>query len=164
MPCKFPALWNAARMRKPSNLIPCDADHLRYLAQHARPDEIEQFLYFTERNVYLPDDMAQTCIEWASQGPCFTVLGADGMPAASGGYIWRGDGVWNSWMIGSMRGWENNWRALTKAVRWLIDAMFQVGAKRLETYVLPTRTRAIEWYERGLGLTREADDLYVRAA
>jgi len=67
-------------------------------------------------------------------------------------------------MVGSMHGWDNNWRALTKAVRWLIDSMFKIGAKRLETRVLPTRTQAIKWYEHGLGLLRESDGLYVRVA
>jgi len=155
---------NTLTMRKPSNLVPCEADHLAYLAERARPDEIEQFLHFTKREVYVPEEMAKLFFQWANEGPCFTILGADGMPAASGGYIWRGDGVWESWMVGSSHGWESNWRALTKGVRWVINAMFQIGAKRLETYVLPTRTQAIEWYERGLGLLRESEGLYVRVA
>lgn len=154
---------NTSRMRKaPSNLVHCDPWHIAYLAELARPDEIAQFQALGESG-----SLADYCN--SRQGPKFTVL-ANGMPIAAGGYFLVDDRVYQSWMIGTMDGWRDHWRSITKAVRWLIEAMLETCADRLETYVLSSRTKAIEWYERALGFVREEGyenpvaSLYVRVA
>lgn len=146
---------NTSRMRKaPSNLVHCDPWHIAYLAELARPDEIAQFQALGESG-----SLADYCN--SRQGPKFTVL-ANGMPIAAGGYFLVDDRVWQSWQIGTLDGWKSHWRSITKASRWLIDAMLHVGARRLETYVLPTRKAACEWYVRSLHLVKENEGLYVR--
>lgn len=149
-------------MRKaPSNLVHCTPEHIAYLAAHARPDEIAQF------KALGGESLADYCN--TREGPKFTVL-AEGLPVAAGGYFLVDERTWQSWMVGTMDGWSRNWRSITKAVRWLIDAMMETCADRLETYVLTSRTKAIEWYERSLGFVRDDgyDDpvasLYVRVA
>ena len=58
-------------------------------------------------------------------------------------------------MVGSTEGWAQQWRTITKTTLWLMDGMFEMGARRLQTNALAERTAAIEWYERSLGLQRE---------
>lgn len=139
--------------KPPSNLVPCKLVHLLYLCERMRPDEIEQYLALTMGKEYHPDTAA---IGFANTpGIKFTLLGPDGYPAASGGYEEVLPGVWQSWMVGSTEGWETSWRGLTKATRWLMDGLFELGARRLQTSALASRTRALEWYERGLLMQRE---------
>lgn len=122
-----------------------------YLARNMRPDEIAQWLQFTGKATYEPREVVAFCVH--KRGPSFTVLGDDGYPAAAGGYFLIGDGVWQSWMLSTIDGWNHNWLSITKAVRWLMDAMFTLdGVKLLQTYVLAERTKAIEWYTRSLGM------------
>jgi hypothetical protein len=154
---------NTARMRKaPSNMVPCLPVHVEYLAAHARPDEIAQFNALGGEG-----SIADYCN--SRRGPKFTVI-ADGLPVAAGGYFLVDERVWQSWMLGTMDGWRDHWRSITKAVRWLIDAMLETCADRLETYVLSSRTKAVEWYERALSFVRDdgfydpVSSLYVRIA
>ena len=72
------------------------------------------------------------------------------MPAAAGGYHMTFEGVWQSWMVGTEDGWKNHWRSITKGCRWLADALFDQGARRLQTSALASRTEAIRWYIKGL--------------
>jgi hypothetical protein len=58
-------------------------------------------------------------------------------------------------MVGTEEGWAEQWRALTKATRWLMDALFTLGAVRLQTTCLASRTKAREWFEESLLLTPE---------
>jgi len=140
----------------PATMIRCTPAHLLYLAENARPDEIEQYVKLTGLDVYDPRALASYF--WNERGPKFTLIGRDGMPAIAGGYINVDEGVWQSFLVGTLKGWETDWRSITKAALWMIEAMFEVGAKRLETYVLSSRTKAIEWYERSLKLS--LDDSY----
>lgn len=139
--------------RPPSNVVPCRNAHLQYLCERMRPDEIEQYLALTGAKDYDPDVAARGFQNL--NGLKFTVLGPDGLPVAAGGYEEVQPGVWNSWMVGSMEGWGTSWRSMTKATRWLMDGLFEMGARRLQTQALASRARAIEWYERSLGLQRE---------
>lgn len=142
-------------MNAPKNLVHCLPVHIAYLAERMRPDEIEQWLAFTGYDTYTPESFCNE-VE-AMQGPRFTVLQSDGYPAAAGGFYCVGDGVWQSWMVGTMEGWEKNWRALTKTCRWFIAAMLSpaCGAKKLQTFALASRTHAMEWYARGLQMECE---------
>lgn len=145
----------------PKNMVPFKPEHAFYLAHRPLPEEIEQWEYLQGRK-YDPRDVVSYIL--SHSGPAFTVLGGDGVPIACGGYFWIDKGVWQSWMVGTPDGWETNWRTLTKACRWLMEAMFRVGAQRLVTLVQPTRVKTCEWYERSLGMVRESDCVYARVA
>jgi len=118
-----------------------------------RPDEIEQYLAFVPAQTF--DHEAAAVGFMNTPGLKFSLLGPDGFPACAGGYHEVLPGVWQSWMVGSCDGWKDGWRSITKASRWVADGLFEAGARRLQTNCLASRTRAIEWYERGLKLVRE---------
>lgn len=139
--------------KPPSNVVACRNTHLQYLCERMRPDEIEQYLALTDVEAYDPDVAARGFMNIA--GLKFTVVDTDGLPLAAGGYWEVSQGVWQSWMVGSCDGWSTHWRSMTKAVRWLMGGLFEMGARRLQTNGLASRTKAIEWYERSLGLRRE---------
>lgn len=142
-----------APARPPSNVIECRDAHLYWLCERMRPDEIDQYVALTGAEGFDPMIAARGMCN--SGGLRFTVLQRDGLPAAAGGYIEVEPGVWQSWMVGTPEGWAEQWRSITKAVRWLMAGLFESGARRLETSALADRTEAREWYERGLGLQYE---------
>lgn len=137
----------------PSNVVLCRPSHLLYLCERIRDDEREQYMALSFTDTY---DAEEAALVFANKGGMkFTVLDSDGFPAAAGGYEEVAPGVWQSWMVGTPDGWRREWRAMTKATRWLIDGLFQMGARRLQTNTLADRADAIRWYEKGLGLTYE---------
>lgn len=146
---------NPARL--PSNVIPCRPAHLVYLAEHMRDDERAQFIALSGMAEFCPDAAAQWFVDAArnSQGFAVTVLQHDNLPAAAGGFQPAGTGIWQSWMLGTADGWAQQWRAMTKASRWLMDQIFQTGAHRLQTSAITSREKAIEWFERSLGMKPE---------
>ena len=141
-------------IRLPSNVVQTRLVHLHYICHRMREDEINQYLVLTGRDEYDPDRAA---IEFAGlSGLKLTVLDHEGLPAAAGGYHEVFPGVWQSWMAGTQPGWDAHWRSLTKATRWLMDHLIdKCMARRLQTNALASRTKAIEWYIRGLGLELE---------
>jgi len=143
-------------VKAPSNLIRTDWRHIAWLCERMRPDEIEQFRAFFDVEVegqYSPDLAARVLL--AKQGPQFTVMSADGTPAVAGGWDLIAEGVWSAWMVGSMAGWDENWRSITKSSRWLMSELFKTGARRLEMAAIASRCQAHRWYERGLGMSEE---------
>ncbi|MFP3648361.1 hypothetical protein, partial [Paraburkholderia sp. SIMBA_054] len=90
--------------------------HLVYLAECMRQDERRQFTVATGI-VFEPSIAAQWLINTAARSGAFavTILRADGLPAAAGGFEPVAPGVWQSWMAGSEEGWAEQWRSLTKA-------------------------------------------------
>ncbi len=141
--------------RNPSNIIPCRPAHLLYLCECMREEEREQYVALTCAEQYDPDVAARGFINTAANGFAITALCQDNTPAVAGGYEEILPGVWQSWMVGTERGWAEQWRSITKGSRWLADRLFQLGARRVQTVTLATRTQAIEWFERGLGLKPE---------
>jgi hypothetical protein len=136
-------------IRLPSNTVQCNLLHLHYICHHMRSDEIEQYLCFMGLDTYNPDLAA--CYFNGLAGPRLTVIGPDGFPAAAGGYYEIFPGVYNSWMAGTQAGWDTSWRSLTKATRWLMDHLFdQCMARRLQTSVLASRVKTMEWYVKSL--------------
>lgn len=136
-------------MRLPSGTVPCSLLHLHYICANMLPEDITQYVAFNGLDDYQSDQAA--CYFHGLAGPRLTLLGKDGMPAASGGYYEVFPGVWQSWMIGTVDGWKSSWRDLTKACRWLMAHMFeQCGARRLQTCVLASRTMTIRWYCKSL--------------
>ncbi len=141
----------------PSNVIPCRPVHLLALAEVMRETEQAQLLAVLGTAKYDPDTAAHWLINtWAQSAPfALTVVGKDGMPAAAGGFHPVAPGVWQSWMVGSEAGWAEQWRAMTKATRWLIDSLLATQAHRVQASALTTREKAIEWFERSLGMQPE---------
>jgi hypothetical protein len=80
----------------------------------------------------------------------FVLLDDDGTPLAAGGYTQISPGVWHDWMVGSESAWETRWRSITRACRLVMDRLFAEGAVRLQTAALASRTKACEWYVKGL--------------
>lgn len=58
-------------------------------------------------------------------------------------------------MVGTIDGWTLHWRSIITAKRWLMDGLFEMGARRLQTNALASRAEALAWYGRSLGLVRE---------
>lgn len=140
-------------MKAPSNIVPCSMWHLLHLCENMRADEIEQYLALTGAERYNPEIAANGMFNMG--GHRFTLVG-DRLPVVAGGYCEVIPGVWNSWMVGTDEGWEKHWRSITRASRWMIDFMFnEVGARRIETMALSSRTEACYWYERSLGMVYE---------
>ena len=136
--------------RCPSNLVPMRPQDVFYLCERMRADEQEQMRAFFDL------DAEQTPLFFLNKtGPRYTLIGDDGMPLACGGWEPVSDGVMQSWMIGCDEAWTTHWRSLTKASRWLMDALLSHGIRRLQTNALASRTGACEWYERGLGMKPE---------
>lgn len=143
--------------RLPSNIVPCRPVHLVYLSDRMRADEQAQFLAVTGLVEFSADVAAAYLIDIAqkSQGYAFTILQDDNLPAAAGGFHPASEGVWQAWMVGTEQGWAQQWRAMTKLTRWVMDRIFEAGAHRLQTSALTSRTKAIEWFERSLGFKAE---------
>jgi hypothetical protein len=125
-----------------------------YLARRMRPDEIAQWLALTGQAEYDPNTAARAFC--AMQGVTFCLVDPTGLPIAAGGFEPVRPRVVQTWMVGTMEGWEQHWRAITKHARRLIDGLLTSGeAQRVQTYALASRTQAHEWYARGLGQTFE---------
>ncbi len=140
--------------RLPRNVVPCRPLHLVVLADCLREEEQQQFRAVLGGTTYNPDTAAHALVNmWSASAPyALTVLRADGTPAAAGGFEYVGQGIWQSWMVGTDAGWAEQWRAMTKATRWLMDRLFADGARRLQVNALADRHAAIEWFERSLGM------------
>ena len=143
--------------RLPRNIVPCRPLHLVVLADCLREEEQQQFLAVLGGSTYNPDTAAHALVNmWATSAPyAVTVLRADGTPAAAGGFEYVGQGIWQSWMVGTDEGWQDQWRAMTKASRWLIDQLFANGARRIQVNALASRSKALEWFVRSLGLEQD---------
>lgn len=124
------------------------AQDVVYVAHRMRPDEIAQYLALTGLTQYDPELAARAFL--SIQGPSFTIVGADDLPACCGGFEQTRPGIWQPWMCGTMDGWERHWRFMTKATRRVMRHLFSQGARRIETYSLASRTEAHEWYARGM--------------
>jgi hypothetical protein len=91
----------------------------------------------------------------AKGGVRYTLADASDCAVLIGGFTPAGDGRWNSWQAGTCAAWEKHWRAATKASRWLMDEIFQNGARRIVDTPLMCRTAAIEWITRSMGFKLE---------
>src|ERR1700755_86377 len=113
-------------MNRPSCMEKSTLQHLLYLADHMRYEERAQYEK-TFAKPYNAKECAMFC--WKLPGPKFTVI--DHVPLAAGGCAYEGAGTFELWMVGSSEGWDRKWRSLTKAARWLIDAVFEAGGRKV---------------------------------
>jgi hypothetical protein len=136
----------------PSGVVEFRMGHALFLARAMRDDEIEQY-----EALCRPFDPEEAALDFCNRaGPKFTLVDALGLPIIAGGYTPSAfENCWDSWMLGTMAGWETHWRAITKASRWLGDELLASGARRLQTLCLASRSRTIEWYIRSLRMTPE---------
>lgn len=141
---------------KPSGVVEFRDWHVYALCQQMRADEIEQ--YEAVVGPFDPEIAARGFIN--TSGIRFTLVDEVGNPIMCGGYFEINKEVWQSWMVGTMDGWEKNWRSITKASKWLIDALFQSGARRVQTMALAKRTKTRQWYEKSLKLVLEGEHPY----
>lgn len=146
MPTRFPS-------QVPRNVVPARNWHFQWLADHMRPDEIQHWLAHTGAKQYDPDVAAAGFIN--TDGMKFAILADDGYPAAAGGAREVQSGVWEGWIVGSMDGWHTSWRRITRATRWLMGQLFEMGARRLFVYTTADRKDAARWYRRSLGMNCE---------
>jgi hypothetical protein len=142
--------------KPPANLIVCKSSHILYLCDRMRDDEIAQYQALVSGQKTFEPDAAALGFMNIPGAIRFTLVDDDSVPICAGGWHEFFPGVWQSWMVGTSEGWAHHWRSITKASRWVMDGLFQqAGARRLQTNALASRTQAIEWYERSLGMTRE---------
>lgn len=125
-----------------------------WVAERMRPDEIEQWEALTGAE-YRSDAFAMAMANTA--GPQFALVDATGFPFAVGGFDPIRAGVYECWAAGTPEGWERHWRAITLTSARLMRRLFADGAHRIQTTALASRTRAHEWYERGLSMRREGE-------
>jgi hypothetical protein len=135
-------------------LKPTLAD-LLYLTHHARDDEVEQYEALLGRPW---DAEAVAADHFARSGVSLALFSKQtGRPVVAGGWCPIVDGVWAGWMVGTMPGWDAEWRAITLACNSVMRRMLSSGARRLQLLVLESRTKTCEWYERGLRMQREGE-------
>lgn len=137
---------------KPGSVITPSLNVLMYLCERARPDEIEQFEALTHSDY---DPEAAAVGFWKAGKWALAVAHPNGEPAAAGGYEQVAPGVWQSWMVGTEKGWREMWFDIHRATRFVTEALADSGlARRLQTNALAKREEARAWYER-LGLVYE---------
>lgn len=129
---------------------PTMLDLLR-ICDQARPDEIAQYVALTGME-WSTDQVASDMFN--KSGAKFVFLDDD-TPFCVGGWETVIDGVYQSWMVGTMHYWEKYWRSITKLSRQTMEFMFSQGARRLQVCVDTKRTKTCEWYVRGLKLELE---------
>ena len=126
---------------------------LLMLCSEARPDEIEQYRELTGKE-WITDEVANDF--YNRPGVKFALINGN-TPIVAGGFYMLIDGVWESWMVGTMNHWETHWRSITKWSRRVMDLMFsENGARRLQTCASAKRIKTCEWYTRGLKMHQEA--------
>lgn len=136
--------------RCPANVVPLRPQDVFYLCERMRPDEREQMEAFFDLE---PDAIPLFFLN--KGGPKYTLVDERGLPLVCGGWESVGEGVMQSWMVGCPEAWDTHWRSITKASRWIMDALLSHGIWRLQTTALASRTDALEWYERGLKMQPE---------
>jgi len=138
----------------PTNVVIARNWHFQYLAEHMRPDEIEHWMAVTGASTYDPDACAAAMIQ--SPGMKVAIVDGQGVPMIAGGYHETVPGVFEGWAVGSMEGWDSQWRSITKTARWLVgNAFAHLGARRVFITTLASRTCATDWYRRALGMQYE---------
>ena len=100
---------------KPASVITPSLTVLTYLCERARPDEIEQFVALTHSDEYDPEVAAGGF--WRAGKWAMAVAHPNGEPAAAGGYEQVAPGVWQSWMVGTEKGWREMWVDIHRATR-----------------------------------------------
>lgn len=86
--------------------------------------------------------------------PKWTGFDADGQPILALGMIPQRPGVWLMWGVTADAAWRQP-IALTKAVKAMMQTMFDNGAHRIEHISMDNHPKNRSWYEKCLKLTFE---------
>ena len=136
---------------------------LLYLCDHLREEEKDQYV-IAHKKPFNAKEFANHC--WTVPGPKFTVLRYGDIPCAAGGVAYLGPGTFGLWIVSTPQSWDFQAKSVTKAAKWLADAAFEQGARKVITYELENRVSAMNWLERSLGMKRESSTnglaLYAR--
>lgn len=124
---------------------------LRTLCADARGDEIAQWEALVGR-AWDVEDVASDLL--SRIGPKWTLCDLRGRPIVAGGLQYVIPGVYDCWMVGTMDNWGAHWRAITLNTNRVLRMALRTE-RRVELLVLESRTKACEWYERGLRMQRE---------
>ena len=126
------------------------------LAHRMRKDEIAQFLAVHGLSHYDPEQAARTFL--ATPGESYVMLDASNMPVLMGGFLPIRPGVFEGWQVGTDEHWAKHWRQICKVSRRMIDGFFmRDDVHRVQVCAVASReSSTFMWYERGLGLQREA--------
>lgn len=128
------------------------------LCAQMRPDEIAQWHALVDPDCYLPsgrfDFEKAAVLLYQLPGLKFSLFCGNTLVVA-GGYFDNGNGVYRSWMVGTMETWQKHWRSITEAANFVMECMLEDGIRRLETLALSSRTLTGRWYTKGLKMTEE---------
>lgn len=135
--------------------VPLVADVV-YLAHNMRKDEIAQFLAVHGLDRYDPEQAARIFL--ATPGESYVMLDESNLPVLMGGFIPIRNGVYEGWQVGTDAHWAKHWRKICKVSRRMIDGFFERDdVNRVQVCAVASReSKTFMWYERGLGLQREA--------
>lgn len=122
------------------------------LACVPQEDEREQYLSMTGED-WIVDRVA--CDLYNRNGVQYVLL-EDDQPICAGGFDPVSPGVWQTWMLAKEGAWKDHGAAITKHSREMIDELLKGPARRIECWAVASRTKACEWYEKGLKMEREA--------
>lgn len=140
-------------LRTKWKLEPVTLRDLIVLCAAMRPDEVEQYMALTGAVTF---DFERAAVGmYQIPGPKFVLLNQDDQVLVAGGFEEVRPQVWRSWMTGTMEAWAGHWRSITEASRFVMDCLFEDGARRVETYALADRKEACAWYENGLRMRRD---------
>lgn len=136
------------------SVLPASFSDVAVLAPHIRPDEMDQMCALRGWAEYDPE-AAGRWITGSLNSDSWALVGRDGLAFAVGGLDIVRPGVVECWGIATMDAWAEHWRLITMQSRRVVRGALQRGAHRVETVALASRTRAHEWYMRGLGMCNE---------
>jgi hypothetical protein len=120
-----------------------------------RDDELAQIAALDFADVYDPERQAAAL--FAKDGPAFVLRDADGIAYCAGGLEPVGPGIMRLWMRCTDAGWLHCGLSVTRTAKQIIHAVLGGDViHRVQVMVLASRTDACAWYERSLGLIKEA--------
>lgn len=148
----IPPLNNKWRLTAPT------LQDLVVLCAQMRPDEIEQWQALMDPDCFTAsgrfDFEKGAVLLYNLPGLKFSLFCGDTLVVA-GGYFDNGNGVYRSWMVGTMETWSRHWRSITEATNFVMECMLEDGVRRLETLALSSRTLTAKWYTKGLKMREE---------
>lgn len=127
-----------------------------FLAHRMRQDEIAQFMAVQGIEHYDPDYAARTFL--SIPGESYVLVDGNNLPVLLGGFQPIRPGVYEGWQVGTDEGWARHWRKICKVSRRIMDGFCaRPEVHRVQVCAVASReAKTFMWYERGLGLQREA--------
>ena len=137
------------------NLIVVAPKMLDYIsiAHGMRDDEKEQFAAMSGLSEYDPDVVAR-CL-YMQRGPSWAAANEEGRVVLISGYEDHGPGTAELWLAAPATTWDTNWVDLTRIGRKMISFILDTH-HRVQILSLASRTKAHDWYERGLKMQYES--------